>query len=86
MVKNLPANAGDAKDVRSVPGWGRFPWSRKEQPALVFLPGNSTDRGAWWATVHGATKSQTEQLSICACVRARTHTHTHTHTPNVITF
>ena len=30
------------------------------------------DKGAWWATVHGVTKSQT-QLS-------NTHTHTHTHT------
>ena len=33
---------------------------------------NSMDRGVWWATVHGVTKSQT-QLS------TRTHLHTHTH-------
>ena len=32
------------------------------------------DRGAWWATVHGA--KETEH----ARARARTHTHTHTHT------
>ena len=36
MVKNPPANA---KDVGSVPGLGRFPWSRKWQPTLVYLPG-----------------------------------------------
>ena len=33
-VKNLPANAGD---VDLVPGSGRFPWSRKWQPTLVFI-------------------------------------------------
>ena len=42
---------------------------------------NSMDRRAWWATVHGITKSRT-RLNTCACmcVRAHTHTHTHTHT------
>ena len=35
-VKNPPASA---KDVGSVPGLGRFPWNRKWQPTLVFLPG-----------------------------------------------
>ena len=35
------------------------------------------DRGAWWATVHGVAKSQT-QLSD---QNTHTHTHTHTHTP-----
>ena len=35
-----PANkAGDARDVGSVPFWGRFPWSRKWQPTPEFLPG-----------------------------------------------
>ena len=29
MVKNLPANAGDARDVVLIPGSGRSPWSRK---------------------------------------------------------
>ena len=38
MVKNLPANAGDAG---SIPGPGRFPWRRKWQPTAVFLPGKS---------------------------------------------
>ena len=35
VVKNLPANAGDARDT----GSGRFPWRRKWQPNPVFLPG-----------------------------------------------
>ena len=41
VVKNLRANAGGAKDAGSIPGWGRFPWSRKWQPTPVFLPGKS---------------------------------------------
>ena len=33
--------------------WVRMiPWRRKWQPIPVFLPGESLDRGAWWATVH----------------------------------
>ena len=35
------------------------PWRRKWQPTLVFLLENSTDRGAWLATVHGVAKSWT---------------------------
>ena len=37
MVKNPPANAGDASDVGSIPGFGRSPG--KWQPTPVFLPG-----------------------------------------------
>ena len=40
-LKTLPANAGGATNAGSVPGWGRFPWSRKWQPTPVFLPGKS---------------------------------------------
>ena len=40
VVKNPPANA---KDVGSVPGLGRFPWSRKWQPTLVYLLGKWTE-------------------------------------------
>ena len=38
MVKNLPANAADARDVGSIHGVGKIPWSRKWQPTPVFLP------------------------------------------------
>ena len=38
MVTNLSANAGNAG---STPRWKRFPWSRKRQPTLVFMPGKS---------------------------------------------
>ena len=46
----------------------KIPWRRKWQPTPVFLPENPMDRGAWWATVHGVTKSQT-QLSMHTCTR-----------------
>ena len=36
VVKNLPANARDARDTGSVPGW-KIPWSRRWQPMPVFL-------------------------------------------------
>ena len=38
MVKNLPANVGDARDANLISGWGD-PWRRKWQPTPVFLPG-----------------------------------------------
>ena len=41
MVKNLPANAGDARDVGSIPGAGKIPCRRKWLPISVFLPGES---------------------------------------------
>ena len=41
MVKNLPANARDAKDTGSIPGLGRSPWRRKWQPTPVSLPGEA---------------------------------------------
>ena len=39
------------------PWAGKIPWRREWQLAPGFLPGNSLDSGAWWATVHGITES-----------------------------
>ena len=44
MVKNLPANAGNARDASLIPGSGRFPWRRKWQPAPVFMPEKSHEQ------------------------------------------
>ena len=58
VVKNLPANVGDVRDMGSIPGWRRFPVKGSSSyPLQYFCLENSMDRGAWWATVHGATKS-----------------------------
>ena len=39
MVKNPPANAGDARDMGLIPGVERSAWRRKWQSTPVFLPG-----------------------------------------------
>ena len=58
VVKNPPANAGDAGDMRSIPGPGRSFGAENDNPLQYSYLGNPMDRGAWWATVHGVTKSQ----------------------------
>ena len=59
MVKNLLAKARDAGDVGSVPGLGRSPGEGNGNSLLYSYLGNPMDRGAWRATVHGATESRT---------------------------
>ena len=44
--------------ARFDPWVGKIPWRREWQPTPVSLPGKSHGQGAWWATVHGVTKSQ----------------------------
>ena len=56
MVKKVPANAGDAG---SIPGSGRFPGEGNGNPLQYSCLENSMERGAWWATAHRVTKSQT---------------------------
>ena len=53
MVKNLPANAGDAGDRVLIPWLGRSPGEGNGKPLQDSCLGNPTDRGAWRATVHG---------------------------------
>ena len=51
------------------PWVGKIPWRRKRQPTQFSCLENLMDRGAWWATVHGVTKSQTQlkRLSTHIC-------------------
>ena len=58
--KNLPANAGAMKDAGLIPGLGRCPGGGNDNPLQYYCLENSMDRGAWWATVHGATESRTQ--------------------------
>ena len=47
-----------------LPPWvGKVPWRRQCNLLQYYCLGNPTARGAWQATVHGVTKSWTEQLS-----------------------
>ena len=59
VVKNLPANAGDAGDVSSIPGSGRSPGVGNGTLLQYSCLENSMGRGFWHATVHGAVKGQT---------------------------
>ena len=59
VVKILPANAEDARDVGSIPGSGRSLGGGDGDPLHYSCLGNPMDRGTWRATVLGVTKSQT---------------------------
>ena len=56
VVKNLPANT---RDIGLIPGSGRSPGRGNGKPHQYSCLENPMDRGAWWATVHGLTQSQT---------------------------
>ena len=45
----------------SIPGLGRSPGEGNGNPLQYSCLENPMDRGAWWATVHGITKSRTQQ-------------------------
>ena len=64
MVKNLPASAGDVRDLGSIPGSGKFPGGMHGNPLQYSCLENPMDRGAWWAMVHRVTESDIlKQLS-----------------------
>ena len=50
VVKDPPANAGDIRNVGLIPGWGRSPGGRHDNPLQYSWLENLMDRGAWWAT------------------------------------
>ena len=58
MVKNLPANAGDVRDVGSISGSGRSPGGGHGNPLLYSCLENPMNRGAWQAKVHRVARSQ----------------------------
>ena len=69
VVTKPPANAGDVKDVGSIPGSGRFPGGEHGNPLQYSCMENLINRGAWWATIHRVAKSQTPRKGLS------THTH-----------
>ena len=56
VVKNPPANAGVTRDVGLIPGLGRCPGEGNSKPLQYSCLEKPVDRGAWWYTVHGASK------------------------------
>ena len=73
VVKNLPASLGDARGTGSIPGLGRFPGSRKWQPAPVFVPGKFHGQ----RSLAGYSPWGCRDWNMAE--RLTTHTHTHTH-------
>ena len=65
MVKNLPANAGDAENADSVPGLGRSLGEGNGNPLHYSYLEDPIDRGAWQITAHGGCKESdtAERLS-----------------------
>ena len=59
VLKNPLFNAEDIRDMGSIPGSGRSPGGGHDNPLQYSCLENPMDRGAWWATIHGVTKSQT---------------------------
>ena len=59
VVKNLPFNAGDIRDVGSIPGPGRSPGGGHGNSLQYSCLENPMDRGAWRAIVHGVANSRT---------------------------
>ena len=59
VVKNLPAKAGDIRDMGLVPGLEDFLEEGMATHSSILAWKIPMDRGAWWATVHEVTKSQT---------------------------
>ena len=52
-------SACSVEDLGLIPGSGRSPGEGNSNALQYSCLENPMDRGAWWATVHGVTKSQT---------------------------
>ena len=62
-VKSLSANAGDLRDVGSIPGLGRSPGGGHGNPLHYSHLENPIDRGAWRAMVHRVTESDKTEVT-----------------------
>ena len=70
MVKTLPVNAGDARDMGSMPGSGRYPGVRNGNPFQYAWENPRTEETGGYSKPH---------LSACAHTHMDTHMHTHAH-------
>ena len=75
MVKTLPANAGDVRDMGSISGLGRSSGGGHSNPLQYSCLENPMDRGAWLATVCRVIKSRTQLkwISTHACSALFSH-------------
>ena len=63
VVKNLPANAGEERDVALIPGLGRSPGGGYGNPLQYSCLENPMDRGALQATVHRVAQPDTTEVT-----------------------
>ena len=85
VLKNLPASAGDARDVDSIPGTGSSAGEGNGNPLQYSCLKSLMDRGAWQATVQGVVRIRHDGQTEHASTYTHTHTHTtHTHTHTYI--
>ena len=63
MVKNLPADEGDVKDMGSIPGSGRSPGEGNDNPLQYSCLENLMDRGTWRATVQRVAEQDTTEVT-----------------------
>ena len=59
----VKASAYNVRNLGSIPGWGRSPGEENGNPLQYSCLENPMDGGAWWATVHGVTKSRHDRAT-----------------------
>ena len=79
VVKNLPGNAGDARDVGSIPGLRSSPGEGTGNLLQYSGLGNPTDTRAWWATVQGVMKIRTQLSTSLYTKESQFCVNTHKH-------
>ena len=76
MVKNPPANVGDARDVGLIPGLGRSSGVGNGNLFKYSCLEDSMDRGAWRPQSMGSQRVRHNGMHAHVCMRTYTHTHT----------